>query len=537
MGAGLGYQASMASVNALLHLNSTGCIIRRSDDKGRGVYASRAISAQTLIEISPVLFFSKEEYAEHGRFTVLDDYTFKWTDGRMALALGLGSLFNHSEQPNVSYVLDTSTESIRYTTVRDIAPDEELCIFYGHSLWFKPAGVSEKAAFLPESDTEDGWGGLSAVGESADPMPSQEESPFEKGDPDEIISEEKLPFTRYKLPPEEEDLDSIRTGARPIQPQFFVFLLLTVDNLVEAWVVDILDPRHITKMLKWLKQAGLETPDLGHLKRIRKTDDIATLLLVTLAVSPTPPSPPTDLDLPPPYTVLVPSAPALTSISLKLKSTFWPTLFTPPRKGEAEEWTRGKAHWAWQAMKNVVAAAHDARNRGELPIAAHVAVPYGKGTTVDSSSDTAFTAWDTRHSSAHPLRHAVINVVRKMADYQASLTPERMETPAGFTSSVSSGSATPVSGDAEEPRNGANYLLTSLTMFTTHEPCIMCSMALIHSRVKEIVYLYKMSRTGGCGGSACLPTLKGVNHRFGIAHWKESSDTGRDLYISDTVDA
>ncbi|KAG6877127.1 hypothetical protein C0993_010079 [Termitomyces sp. T159_Od127] len=446
-----------------------------------------------------------------GKFTVLDDYTFKWSDGRMALALGLGSLFNHSEQPNVSYVLDRSTESIGYTTVRDIAPGEELCIFYGHNLWFKPAGVSGKAASLSELDVEDGWGGLSAVGESIDPVPSQEESPFEKGDPDEVISEEELPFTRYKLPPEEEDLDSIRT--------------------VEAWVVDIPDPRHITTMLKWLKQAGLETPDLGHLKRIRKTNETVTLLLAALAVSPVSPSTPIELDLPPPYTVFVPSAPALTPISLKLKSTFWPTLFTPPRKGEAEEWTRGQAHWAWQAMKTVVAAAHDARSRGELPIAAHVAVPYG--TTASSSLDMPFTAYDTRQSSAHPLRHAVINVVRKMADYQASSsTPARIETPSRLTSS---GPVTPNSVDVEA-RNGANYLLTSLTMFTTHEPCIMCSMALIHSRVKEIIFLVKMPRTGGCGGAACLPTLKGVNHRFGIAHWKDGIITSEDLDVGDTID-
>lgn len=100
--------------------------------------------------------------------------------------------------------------------MRDIAPGEELCIFYGHNLWFKPVGLSEKAALLSELDAEDGWGGLSAVGESADPVSSQEESPFEKGDPDEVIPEEELPFTRYKLPPEEEDLESIRTGAYPV---------------------------------------------------------------------------------------------------------------------------------------------------------------------------------------------------------------------------------------------------------------------------------------------------------------------------------
>jgi tRNA-specific adenosine deaminase 3 len=47
--------------------------------------------AYTLLEISPALLFSAEEYEAHGRHTVLDHYTFKWRDGRMALALGLGA--------------------------------------------------------------------------------------------------------------------------------------------------------------------------------------------------------------------------------------------------------------------------------------------------------------------------------------------------------------------------------------------------------------------------------------------------------------
>jgi hypothetical protein len=38
-----------------------------------------------------VLLFEQREYEEHGRFTLLDRYTFKWGDGRMALPLGLGT--------------------------------------------------------------------------------------------------------------------------------------------------------------------------------------------------------------------------------------------------------------------------------------------------------------------------------------------------------------------------------------------------------------------------------------------------------------
>ncbi len=36
--------------------------------------------------------------------------------------------------------------------------------------------------------------------------------PYLEGDPTDVIPDEQLPFTRFKLPPEEEDPDSIRTG-------------------------------------------------------------------------------------------------------------------------------------------------------------------------------------------------------------------------------------------------------------------------------------------------------------------------------------
>src|SRR5258706_5531194 len=54
--------------------------------------ATRRIEEGTLIEIAPVLLFEKREYEEHGRFTLLDHYTFTWSGGRMALPLGHGRL-------------------------------------------------------------------------------------------------------------------------------------------------------------------------------------------------------------------------------------------------------------------------------------------------------------------------------------------------------------------------------------------------------------------------------------------------------------
>jgi tRNA-specific adenosine deaminase 3 len=163
----------------------------------------------------------------------------------------------------------------------------------------------------------------------------------------------------------------------------------------------------------------------------------------------------------------------------------------------------------------------------QLPIAAHIPAPYGTRTA--NGASMTFTACDTRTSNSHPLRHAVVNAIRRMADHQVS---------AAVSSPETSAVASPCSTETEERRNGTSYLLTSLTLFTTHEPCIMCSMALIHSRVKEVFYLYPMVKTGGCGGVTCLSTLKGVNHRFGICQWKaEGTFSKCDLDTDATTDA
>ena len=111
--------------------------LRNHPIRGRGVFPKESIKRNTLVEISPVLLFAPEEYKTHGQYTVLDHYTYVWKGGQFALALGLGSMFNHASTPNVGYYRDFENNVIRYTTMRDIEPDEELCINYGSNLWFE----------------------------------------------------------------------------------------------------------------------------------------------------------------------------------------------------------------------------------------------------------------------------------------------------------------------------------------------------------------------------------------------------------------
>ena len=67
----------------------------------------------------------------------------------------------------------------------------------------------------------------------------------------------------------------------------------------------------------------------------------------------------------------------------------------------------------------------------------------------------------------------------------------------------------------------------------------MCSMALLHSRVKEVFFLIPMERTGGCGGAVCVPRLEGVNHRFAIGRWKVGAGgvSAHGLEVEENIDS
>ncbi|RMZ81451.1 hypothetical protein DV738_g2171, partial [Chaetothyriales sp. CBS 135597] len=127
---------------------ANGLVLVLDTPKGRGVFASHGIEQGTVIEISPVLIFSPTEVKNHLEQTCLNHYTYNWPSSTFnshtptqALALGLGSLFNHSTlHQNVGWRRDLAMECIVYTALRDIAAGEELCISYGNGrLWFEDA--------------------------------------------------------------------------------------------------------------------------------------------------------------------------------------------------------------------------------------------------------------------------------------------------------------------------------------------------------------------------------------------------------------
>ncbi len=61
-----------------------------------------------------------------------------------------------------------------------------------------------------------------------------------------------------------------------------------------------------------------------------------------------------------------------------------------------------------------------------------------------------------------------------------------------------------------------NYRLTGSTLYVTLEPCAMCFGAMIHARVKRIVFGAYDPKTGVCGSSEDLTNANCFKHKINV---------------------
>ncbi len=68
----------------------------------------------------------------------------------------------------------------------------------------------------------------------------------------------------------------------------------------------------------------------------------------------------------------------------------------------------------------------------------------------------------------------------------------------------------------EAARALGNYRLTDATVYVTVEPCLMCVGAMVHARVREVVYGAAEPKTGALASTLKALESPGLNHRFAV---------------------
>jgi hypothetical protein len=101
----------------------------RTGSRGRGVFATRAFAKGETVETCPTLQLPP------GTGTDIADYLFEASArGKSLVALGYGSLYNHSSDPNVDYH-QPAADRLCFVALRDVQAGEELTIDYGDEWW------------------------------------------------------------------------------------------------------------------------------------------------------------------------------------------------------------------------------------------------------------------------------------------------------------------------------------------------------------------------------------------------------------------
>ena len=109
----------------------------------RGVFCSVDIPKDSIFEMAPVLVIPKKQHKSvYG--TIISDYHYEYSDnGDSCLALGYGSLYNHSFNPNAEYEMLVKTSEMAFRALRKITAGEEIRVNYNgdfdnlEEVWFE----------------------------------------------------------------------------------------------------------------------------------------------------------------------------------------------------------------------------------------------------------------------------------------------------------------------------------------------------------------------------------------------------------------
>ncbi|XP_008835351.1 probable inactive tRNA-specific adenosine deaminase-like protein 3 [Nannospalax galili] len=297
-------------------------------------------------------------------------------------------------------------------------------------------------------------------------------------------------------------------------------------ELVLAYVAPILDKRQTSRLIREVSTI-YPLPAQPHLKRVRPSCTAegthALELLLCLAGPLAGPRSLADLlprpavdphGLGPPFLVPIPARPPLTWSQFEEARAHWPTSFHEDKQVTSaltgQLFSPQERAAIQNHMEQAVHAAQQAAAQGLRAVGAVV---------VDPTSGHVLAMGHDCSGVASPLLHAVMVCIDLVAQGQGrgacdlSAHPACSFAPATVVQGACVGSVRKLDTDEEE--DGLPYVCTGYDLFVTREPCVMCAMALVHSRIQRVFY-GAPSPDGALGTRFRVHARPDLNHRFQV---------------------
>lgn len=272
----------------------------------------------------------------------------------------------------------------------------------------------------------------------------------------------------------------------------------TQPQLTKFWSVS-LDPKYTSEILKFIKQKFSADDYLKQIKRIKKVMDDSKHFHLEILICPVQQmeshvltdmlkewlNTPSDFEL----TLTTASVPLNKPYSKELcmswSQLYWPLVWkgNPMVQEIRESYKNFKKGTIEKYLKEACNLSNS--SNASHPIATII---------VDPIKDQVMASSVDKRSSEDPMIHSVMSCINQVADNER----RRRKT----------------LGDHKETNN---YLCLNYDVYTTHEPCTMCAMALLHSRIGRLFFIKSSPVTGAIGeNSGC----KYMIHLSCTLNWK-----------------
>lgn len=288
-------------------------------------------------------------------------------------------------------------------------------------------------------------------------------------------------------------------------------------ELLPAYAAPIIEKRETTRLVKELSLI-YPLPGLQHIKRVRACKDKSSPhpleVIVCLARDVAKGVLPADLlrsksfdssGLGEPFLVEIPASPPLTRPQFEKASKHWPTSFHEDKQVTSA--LSGQLFTADQKAKMqgyMTAAVQAAKSGREMGMDAVGAV------IVDPESEQIVAVGHDCKRGAQPLHHAVMVCIDLVAWGQGGGAYNYEKYPAcQFSSSEF------FTNGCNSKETGQPYICTGYDLYVTREPCVMCAMALVHSRINRVFY-GAPAADGALGTKYKIHCQKDLNHHFEV---------------------